>query len=1283
MNYIIWDIIILVLCVTLILYFRRRDKRNAQLSTLKGFVQMAMNNIQQLFSDKERDLRDKTINLDISLKKLDKASEFINKRLADIKDFFDKTTLIHSELKTNMQSAQVFNQDIVSVRDQLKEIGSAVNEIDALKRDMNDYKKQAGAIRNEVEQARVWAQDNLGDFVKRMESEIENYRIQIAGSQAAKLEKMEADLSKAIDDGEYKAAKIEERFGDVERRMEEFDAQYLKRLDSIEGEVSKRIDSVEGEYQNKVSSIEQRFLKMAQEIDTAEKKFKTEAEQLFHKAGTDIQKTVDLLKKEAESSASSRVSTIDERMREEIKKLEERVNQSIRGFNENLNNTAKGIGDLNNRLTGFIKDSSDKFKGELNALKTNYTVEATGFFEKLDDRENQLNAIAKELTLQMGEAGKSIRKLTDDSTNAALDKIKSRETEILGNLEKSSDIVSDRLVQLEKFINSFESDITKKVSTMESELIKDINDSKNRVEELRNIALKLEKDIDNTITHRTKEIDSYMERLKDAFIEDYKALIDNTKDEIIGLRDEVKELQDGVGSQKDRILNGVKESVDSLKNWSIAQLGEIKDDIEGTKLRADGALVDVKEDVERNVVKLRDDLKNKLDSAIRDGELTLNAKKEEIKRIAGEMVREFDDKEREMGRKMENFQQAMEASLAKANGRIESARTGLETEVTRTTERLREEFERQIKNGEKLREELAGFDKLIADIKSTSESNISKIREKYQDVKDSVQQLEANVENTRKRIDENISTYINSIYSQMESEKSDILAHITKERDNAKDLIGEFVAASRDQINQRMEKILGETESNIKNLDGKAQNLLREFFDQRKADFQKEIGAFRESFFAPADDIISQFNKKAESMKTELDGELGEIKDDYRSFMSRLDEITSSLKGIEDKTLGTVQTKAVNIETEITNKLNMISHQFDGYIRKSETELKDEMDKARGEVKSLFGELKLQEEKMKNVVLDDVRNLTKKIQEIETRYDQMIKKTGLLERAEDMSQKAEQNMAAIRDFLHDLEEQRREIDKAMRDVDTVKNDNKTIQAMMNETIRNRKEAVAIKESVDTALEKARDIERLLDVIKSQQEQAESVKKVLVDTLNMYDDIKMRVNELEGKKTTINDLLETIDRSTDTIETMREKVNTVEDKVSVIMQGAKRLEDEIRTAQRQIDDVFKSQDEMSDAISKVTNIESLLIHIEEEEKKVRKLQEWIGRTQNDLEGLKEMQETIQADNPAASKKKPALGDDETTKNVLRLYEKGWGVDEIARSLKLSPRYVEIIIERYAK
>ncbi len=83
MNF--FDIIIpIFISVFLILYFRRSDKRNTQLQTLKNFINTSMNNMHKYFQEKEKELLDKTINLDVSFKKFDKASSFINNKLGEI-----------------------------------------------------------------------------------------------------------------------------------------------------------------------------------------------------------------------------------------------------------------------------------------------------------------------------------------------------------------------------------------------------------------------------------------------------------------------------------------------------------------------------------------------------------------------------------------------------------------------------------------------------------------------------------------------------------------------------------------------------------------------------------------------------------------------------------------------------------------------------------------------------------------------------------------------------------------------------------------------------------------------------------------------------------------------------------------------------------------------------------------------------------------------------------------------------------------------------------------------
>lgn len=95
--------------VFLIFYFRKIDKKNVQLQTLKSFVQHSIQEMQRLFDVKQKELYDKTINLDVSLQKMEKATQFINQKLAEFKDFMDKTRQLEKSLEVQLKAAQGYD----------------------------------------------------------------------------------------------------------------------------------------------------------------------------------------------------------------------------------------------------------------------------------------------------------------------------------------------------------------------------------------------------------------------------------------------------------------------------------------------------------------------------------------------------------------------------------------------------------------------------------------------------------------------------------------------------------------------------------------------------------------------------------------------------------------------------------------------------------------------------------------------------------------------------------------------------------------------------------------------------------------------------------------------------------------------------------------------------------------------------------------------------------------------------------------------------------------------
>ena len=292
----------------------------------------------------------------------------------------------------------------------------------------------------------------------------------------------------------------------------------------------------------------------------------------------------------------------------------------------------------------------------------------------------------------------------------------------------------------------------------------------------------------------------------------------------------------------------------------------------------------------------------------------------------------------------------------------------------------------------------------------------------------------------------------------------------------------------------------------------------------------------------------------------------------------------------------------------------------------------------------------------------------------------MLKKTSMLERAETLAEKSDKSIDTINSFLRDLDAKRRDIEKSLRDLDAIRGENRTIQALYDETMSRREEALVVKRNVEDALKKVKDIDSLIQIIQQQQNKVDNVKSLLVETLNMYDEIRKKVEDLEGKKETINTILSSMDDTGENLHGMNDKIVSLDEKVGMMNKLAKRIEDDIRSAQTNINRLFTDQERMSKTADRVADIESLLIHIEEEEKKVQRMRDWTARMLTELERIKDIEDGM----AEISGRKPQIevgrqGDDSTIGNILQLRRQGWTIDNIAKTLKLSKAYVELILE----
>ncbi len=272
-----------LISVFLILYFRRTDKRNTQLQTLKNFINASMYNMNKLFQDKEKELLDKTINLDISLKKLDKAGIFINNKLGEINESLKQTTTIHQNISEDLKTARTFDNNINDLKYKFSELSRAVSEFEALSKEINENKIASAKIKNDIEQARVWAETNISEFMKITEDTIAEHKV----SAVEQINIIQAEVKGRAEEVEYIVSNTDEQLKIVKERIDGFQDEFAGQLDDREREMESRIDSSVNslrEYQDQLASglkgeMESRIASYREEITGADELLKDQVKQ--------------------------------------------------------------------------------------------------------------------------------------------------------------------------------------------------------------------------------------------------------------------------------------------------------------------------------------------------------------------------------------------------------------------------------------------------------------------------------------------------------------------------------------------------------------------------------------------------------------------------------------------------------------------------------------------------------------------------------------------------------------------------------------------------------------------------------------------------------------------------------------------------------------------------------------------------------------------------------------------------------------------------------------------
>lgn len=1070
------NILTLFITVGIILYFRRKDKRLTDANLFKNFVKQSTENLARIFDEKEKELRDKTINLDVSLKKLEKAGSFINKRMADFKGFIDQIEEKQNKLSSSLKEAQLFNDDLSEFREQVRVIEKSISDFKKISKDVSDLKQVQKEIEISVETGKTKSESTINSLIEKTKGVLSRFESEMNSEKEQKFAELEKKITDRLEDADYQMMKLEENINSVTKRQTEFDRESTARLEELQS-------ASEEKYEEAFSTLSKAFADRVSEISS------------------EMENQAKMLQKNSEE----RLSGVDEKLKSEMKKIQEKINSNIHTFNDKLIETGKSINEMNERLKTFVKENSERFRNEVAGLKNETINESNRFLEEISAREEKMHALAEEIQTRFSSAADVINATTSEETERVLSVLKEREKELTESVERHSGAVNDRLRQMESQLNSFENDLNKKTSEMGSGLERNISEYRESLENLQSMALNIEKEVEKTLQERTREMDLSLEKLRESYIDDYKSIIDNTKDEIIELNDEIKSLREKSLTEKDRILNAVKESVDGVKTWAVSQVETVRDEVESAKYRMESALVDAKDSLESSLNEFDSKL-SRIRTQNTDELQTITKKSENLSDEMLSLEKKLENIHEELkNQSIKFFDSAQAEILAEVKSQMDDKMSDeievLERLFRDTRERTQSRFEEFKNQFEDPKDEILDSlrtesKKIHAEFEDWARQTVNEmgklIRESDGDARDLRKQLkkvEGEMERALERLENSANRQIDGVIAtlkareeELEEELESFEARIIPPKDKIVSQMNEEAGEIMGDFKTRTEKISSDLQHALSGISERATEL-KESYNNTRADMEgrilqiktraesqlmelvDELNDFKKNIAQIEDESMESLESKAADFTAKLQAEYEQTEEDYenrlngmkdeamRLFESISGEMKNALQSVKEseKVLTSIEKqgkRADEVKQVMSDTLEMsreIEEKIDNLEKKRETvnSLMVSIDETADELAKLSGKIEESGNKI-GMITKQSKRLEDEIREAKGNIESVFKQQDKMNLAVD-------KIGDIEGFLLHIEEEAKRIERMREWVARVQSDLENMKATLSET----------------------------------------------------------------------------------------------------------------------------------------------------------------------------------------------------------------------------------------
>ena len=526
-----------------------------------------------------------------------------------------------------------------------------------------------------------------------------------------------------------------------------------------------------------------------------------------------------------------------------------------------------------------------------------------------------------------------------------------------------------------------------------------------------------------------------------------------------------------------------------------------------------------------------------------------------------------------------------------------------------------------------------------------------------------------------------LSTFREELAVKISSEKERSFAEFEKAYES-------FDKESSDKF-VKADKIIGQKLSDFSSdIDTRHRELMGEYQSVRD-----ETSEWKERITTRIQEAQRGTGESIDSMKSDFAAMILELQDEYSGRTEQLVLESGEERAALRRELAMIEESITRVSSELTEKtrdsLDTLKDQSESFLlefRKNSREARDDLERKIKELRQSVQESRDKAESNRKEMSahtdTEYARLMRNLDEIDRRQREFIAETRVFERADEMKELLEADIAELGRQVEAVGSGREEIriindqyEKAINLYDEV---NDKLARFLSE-----------QQKVEILEGKITRIGSLSESVDLKLDRVSEANDTLQDLLVRLKQLEDLHEDLGGRYDRLSEKSNVLDAATDGVDKNFERMTRIETIVKDMAERILPLRNNLSSAEERQTRLEEDREKIDIVVGKVASIDSTIADLDKRLEDLGKAREWLARTETRLEEInRETQQRIRllgtlSKREAGGKKSGGSPDMSTREMVVKLAREDWNSEEIATNLKLSRGEVELILELQPK